>query len=81
MLDYGIAPKNVPIFCDNTSGINLGKNLILHSRTKHIDIKHHFLHDHVQKDDICLKFVKMNDQLANIFTKPLCEESFNSIHH
>ena len=55
------------------------KSLILHSRTKHIEIRHHFLRDHVQKGDICLKFVRINDQLADILTRPLSEESFDSI--
>ena len=59
------------IKCDNTSTINLSKNLIQHSRTKHIDIRHHFLRDHVQNGDISLKFVDTNNQLAYIFTKPL----------
>ena len=51
LLDYGIVLKNVPIFCDNTSAINLSKNPILHSRPKHIEIRHHFLRDHIQKGD------------------------------
>ena len=46
LLDYGIVIKNVPIFCDNTSAINLSKNPIMHSRTIHIEIRHHFLRDH-----------------------------------
>ena len=46
----------MPIRCDNTSAINLSKNPILHSRAKHINIKHHFLHDHMQKGDIMLEF-------------------------
>ena len=47
-----------------------------HSRTKHIEIRHHFLRDHTQKGDITLEFVTTKDQLANIFTKPLSEEQF-----
>ena len=50
-----------------------------HSRTKHIEIRHHFLRDHVQKGDITLEFVSIKDQLANIFTKPLSEEQFVDI--
>ena len=51
--------KHVPIRCDNTSAINLSKNSILHSHAKHIDIRHHFLHDHMQKDDIMLEIVSI----------------------
>ena len=45
-----------------------------HSRTKHIEIRHQFLRNHAQKDDITLEFVSTKDQLVDIFTKPLSEE-------
>ena len=44
-----------------------------HSRTKHTDIRHHFLRDHAEKGDITLEFISIKDQLADIFTKPLRE--------
>ena len=50
-----------------------------HCRTKHIEIRHHFLRDHAQKGDITLDFVSTKDQLADIFTKPLSEEQFVDI--
>ena len=62
--------------CDNTSAITILKNLIQHSRTKHIDIKYHFIRDHVLKGDIELEFVSTSDQLAHILTKPLNEKTF-----
>ena len=68
--------ENIPIMCDNTSAINLSRNPIQHSRTKHIEIRYHFIRDHVQKGDIKLDFVKSEMQLADIFTKPLNEERF-----
>ena len=71
--------NNVPIKCDNTSAISLSKNPIQHSRSKHIDIKHHFIRDHVSNGDIALEFVDTNNQLADIFTKPLNEERMNFI--
>ena len=74
--DFGFKIMKTPIFCDNTSAIQLSKNLILHSRTKHIDIRHHFLRDHVSKGDIVLEFIDTNHQLADIFTKPLDKEKF-----
>ena len=67
--------------CNNTSAINLSKNPIQHSRTKHIDIIHHFLRDHIQNGDISLEFVNTNNQHADIFTKPLNEERLNFIKH
>ena len=81
MLDYGIKLDHIPIKCDNTSAINLSKNPIQHSRTKHIDIRHHFLRDYIQNGDISLEFVDTNNQLADIFTKPLNEERLNFIKH
>ena len=62
--------------CDNTSDINISKNLIQHSRTKHIDIKYHFIRATVLKGDIELEFVSTSDQLADILTKPLDEKAF-----
>ncbi|KAH9685167.1 Integrase catalytic domain-containing protein [Citrus sinensis] len=79
--DYGINLEQIPIKCDNTSAINLSKNPIQHSRTKHIEIRHHFLRDHVQKGDIALEFISTEKQLADIFTKPLYEEQFSKIRH
>ena len=72
--DYGINLEQIPIKCDSTSAINLPKNLIQCSRTKYIEIRHHFLRDHVQKSDIALEFLFMKKRLADIFTKPFCEE-------
>ena len=79
LLDFEIVFSKVPILCDNTSAINISKNLIQHSRTKHIDIKHHFICDHVLKRDIELEFVSTSDQLVDILTKPLDEKTFISI--
>ena len=80
-MDYGIKLDHILIKCDNTSAINLSKNHIQHSRTKHINIRHYFLYDHVQNSDISLEFVDINNQLADIFTKPLNEERLNFIKH
>jgi hypothetical protein len=74
--DYGIELDHIPIKCDNTSAINLSKNPVLHSRTKHIDIRHHFIRDHVQKGDCVLEFIESSQQLADIFTKPLAKDNF-----
>jgi hypothetical protein len=50
-----------------------------HSRTKHIDIWHHFLRDHAIKGDIIISHVQTNEQLADIFTKPLDEKRFQEL--
>nr|CAN65058.1 hypothetical protein VITISV_008902 [Vitis vinifera] len=77
--DFNLIFEHVPIKCDNTSTINISKNPVQHSRTKHMEIRHHFLRDHAQKGDITLEFVSTKDQLADIFTKPLNEEQFVDI--
>jgi len=51
LLDDGVRLSKVPLYCDNTSAINLTKNPIQHSKTKHIEIRHNFFRDHVQKGD------------------------------
>ncbi|MFS9669185.1 Ty1/Copia family ribonuclease HI, partial [Klebsiella pneumoniae] len=59
------------IISNNTSTINLSKNLVQHSRSKHIEIRHHVLRDHTQKVDIMLEYINTDKQLVDIFTKPL----------
>jgi hypothetical protein len=75
LLDYGVVLKKVPILCDNESAVKIANNLVQHSHT-HIDIHHHFLRDHVAKNDISLKGIRTEDQLADIFTQPLDEATF-----
>jgi hypothetical protein len=75
LLDYGVVLEKVPLLCDNESAVKIANNPIQHSRTKHIDIHHHFLRDHVAKGDIILG-VRSEDQLADIFTKPLDKTRF-----
>ena len=74
--DFGLHYDTTTIYCDNTSAINLSKNPILHSRTKHIQVRHHFLRDQVLEKVIKLDFVPTSCQLADIFTKPLKTEDF-----
>nr|GEV64969.1 retrovirus-related Pol polyprotein from transposon TNT 1-94 [Tanacetum cinerariifolium] len=77
--DYDIHYKMVPIFCDNTSAIAISNNSVLHSRTKHIDIRYHFIRDHILNGDIELHFIPIEYQLADIFTKPLDELTFTRL--
>ena len=77
--DLQIYESNVPIFCDNITSIYLSKNPILHFRAKHIEIKHHFIIDYVQKGVIILKFIDTDHQWADIFIKPLAEDRFSFI--
>ena len=79
LFDYGIQLEKIPILCDNTSAIAITENLVHHSGTKHIDIKYHFIIEHVMNDTIELHFVSSEKQLADIFTKPLDESTFTRL--
>ena len=67
------------IKCDNNSAINISKNPVQHSRTKHIDIKYHFLKDQVAQNEVKLEFIPIADQVADIFTKPLARDVFERV--
>ncbi|GJT14178.1 retrovirus-related pol polyprotein from transposon TNT 1-94 [Tanacetum coccineum] len=77
LIDYDVRLDDVPIMCDNKGAIDLSKNPMQHSRTKHIEIRHHFLCDNVQKGHISIEKVPSVDNIADILTKPLKRESFN----
>jgi hypothetical protein len=78
--DFGYNLSKVPLLCDNESAICLVDNPVEHRRTKHIDIRHHFLRDHQQRGDIDIYHISTENQLANIFTKPLNEKRFCRLH-
>jgi len=79
LLDYGLHVDRIPIFCDNTSAIAITENPVQHSRTKHIDIKYHFIREHVMNGTVELHFVPSEQQIADIFTKPLDESTFTRL--
>jgi hypothetical protein len=74
--DFGYNLSKVPLLCDNECAIRLADNPVEHSRTKHIDIQHHFLRDHQQKGDIDIYHISSKNQLVDIFTKSLDEKTF-----
>ena len=76
LADYDLTFPPTTIWCDSSSAIDLSKNPVLHYRTKHIDVRHHFLRDHVDKKDISFEYISTTQQLADIFTKPLDEKQF-----
>ena len=77
--DYGIPQDTMCIFCDNTSAINLSKNPVQHSKSKHIEIHCHFIRDLVEERVVCLEFIHSDNQKADIFTKPLNSPWFESL--
>ena len=77
--DYGIVLEKIPIMCDNTSAISIVVNHVDHSRTKHTDIRYHFIREHALKGTIVLHYVPTTKQLADIFTKPLDEATIQQV--
>jgi hypothetical protein len=63
-------------FVDNQSSIQMSSNNTDHERTKHIDIKYHFIREHVKNNEIAVKWIATNEQIADIFTKPLGPKLF-----
>jgi hypothetical protein len=77
MSDFGEEYTHVPLQCDSTSAISIAKNPVLHSKTKDIEVRSHFLRDNVEKGTLI--HVPTHDQLANIFTKPLDQATFTRL--
>ncbi|GJT67281.1 integrase, catalytic region, zinc finger, CCHC-type containing protein [Tanacetum coccineum] len=74
--DYGFIFNKIPLYCDNKNAITLSYNNVQHSRSKHIDIRHHFIQEQVENGVVDLYFVETNYQLADILTKALPRERF-----
>ncbi|GJV13530.1 retrovirus-related pol polyprotein from transposon TNT 1-94 [Tanacetum coccineum] len=74
LTDYGLGFNKILMYCDNKSAIALSCNNVQHSRSKHIDIRFHFIKEHVENGVIELYFVNTEYQLADIFTKAPARE-------
>jgi hypothetical protein len=70
MSDFGEEYTHVPLQRDSTSAISVAKNPVLHSKTKHKEVRYHFLRDNIDKGKITLIHVPTHEHLADIFTKP-----------
>ena len=79
LVDYGIQLEKIPIFCENTSAIAITENPIQHSRTKHIDIRYHFIREYVINATVELSLFQVKSSLKNIFTNPLDESKFTRL--
>ncbi|GJZ04165.1 copia protein [Tanacetum coccineum] len=81
LLDYRFHYHEIPIYCDSKSAIAISCNPVQHSRTKQINIRYHFIKEHVEKGTIELYFVGTEYQLADLFTKALPKERFEFLVH
>ncbi|GJZ18132.1 retrovirus-related pol polyprotein from transposon TNT 1-94 [Tanacetum coccineum] len=77
--DYGFTFNKIPLYCDNQSAIALCCNNVQHSRSNHIDIRHHFIKEQVENRVVEVYFIETRYQLADIFTKSLPREHFELI--
>ncbi|RDY11809.1 hypothetical protein CR513_03477, partial [Mucuna pruriens] len=69
--DYDIFESNIHLLCDNIVVINFSKNTILYFKSKHIEIKHHFIRDYIQKEILDMKFISIDEHLVGTSTKPI----------
>jgi hypothetical protein len=76
MRDFGVIFDRIPLMCDNTSAILVAKNPVFHKKMRHVERRHYFLRDHVEKGDIEMRYIVTERQLAYIFTKPLDSSRF-----
>ena len=67
------------VYCDNSSAINISKNSIQHSKTKHIEIRYHFIRNLVERKIVVLEYIPSERQNTNIFTKPLDRSKFETL--
>lgn len=74
--DYGISQDTMVVFCDNSSAIDISKNPVQHSKTKHIEIRYHFIRDWVERKIVALEYIPTEHQNADIFIKPLDRSKF-----
>lgn len=65
--------------CDNSSAINISKNIVMHSRTKHLTIKYHFVREKVAEKEVRVEYVCKGELVADIFTKPLPNDIFENL--
>ena len=78
-VDYNIMLNEVPILCDDTCSINLDSQPIDYPRTKHIEIRHHFLRDNIEKSHITIEKIPCIDNISKILAKPLDKDQFNHL--
>ncbi|GJT59017.1 retrovirus-related pol polyprotein from transposon TNT 1-94 [Tanacetum coccineum] len=81
LLDYGYKYSRILMYCDSKSAIAISCNPVQHSKTKHIDIRYHFIKEHVEKGTVEIYFVGTEYQLADLFTKALPKERFEYLVH
>jgi hypothetical protein len=76
MRDFEVRFERVLLICDNTSIISVAKNQVFYKRMRHLERRHHFMRDHVEKGEIEMRYIDIEIQLTDIFTKPIDSSQF-----
>ena len=76
--ELGIKQEKITVYCDNQSTIHLTKNQMYHERTKHIDIKLHFIRDIISQGRVLVEKIHTDDNPADMFTKPVTSIKFKT---
>jgi hypothetical protein len=67
MKDFGVIFERVPLMCDNTSAISVAKNPVFHKRMRHLERRHHFLRDYIEKGDIEIRYIDILREFGQYF--------------
>ncbi|GKE22361.1 retrovirus-related pol polyprotein from transposon TNT 1-94, partial [Tanacetum coccineum] len=81
LLDYGYKYNRIPMYCDSKSAIAISRNPVHHSKTKHVDIRYHFIKENIEEGTVEIYSVGIEYQLADLFTKALPKERFEYLVH
>ena len=74
-------PKmTVNLFVDNKGAIDLAKNPVHHQRTKHIDIRYHYIRSLIKDDTVNMQYIPSADNIADMFTKPVTKKNLHKFN-
>ncbi|KAJ0892267.1 putative RNA-directed DNA polymerase [Helianthus annuus] len=74
--ELGLVNHSPTLWCDNLGATYLSANPVFHARTKHVEVDYHFVRKQVTKGKLNVKFISTDDQIADVFTKPLSSQRF-----
>ena len=77
--DYEMSQDTMVVYCDNSSAIDISKNPVQHSKTKHIKIRYHFIRDLVERKIVTFEYIPTEHQNFDIFIKPLDRSKFETL--
>ena len=72
----GVGHRHITVYCDSQSAIHLAKNQVLHARTKHIDVRYHFVREILEEGEILLMKISTTENPADMMTKVVTSTKF-----